>query len=198
MLAAQKGDTIIEVLFATTIFSMVAVGALSIMHQGTALAQRSLEITLVREQIDIQADALRFLSHAYVADFGKNGEASTKWNNIILPNAVVQASPFDSIVSGDSCALPIPAQKPFAINVEKLDTANPLLPLVAEAGTYSKVRYDLALPAAEGIWIQAVRSPVVPNQTGYYDFHIRACWQSPGDARPITLGTIVRLYEPRN
>lgn len=194
----QKGDTIIEVLFATTIFSMIAVGTLSLMHQGTALAQRSLEITLVREQIDIQADALRYLNHAYAADYGKNGEATEKWNNIILPNAVSQAAPFDDIVRDDKCTLPIPAQRPFALNVEKLDTANPLLPLVAEAGTYSKIRLDLPLPTAEGIWVQAVRSPVVPGQTGFYDFHIRACWQSPGEARPMTIGTIVRLYEPRN
>ncbi len=198
MLKRQRGDTIIEVLFATTIFSMIAVGALSIMNQGTALAQRSLEITLAREQIDAQADALRFLNHAYVADFGKNGEATAKWNAVILPNAVTQATSFDSIVdSNNRCTLPSPADKPFALNVEKLDSSNPTLPLVVDAGTYSQVRYDQPLPTAEGLWVQAVRSPVSLGQTGYYDFHIRACWQSPGDTRPVTIGTIVRLYEPR-
>lgn len=199
MLKRQKGDTIIEVLFATTIFSMIAVGALSIMSQGTAMAQRSLEITLVREQIDAQADALRFLNHAYAADFGKNGEATEKWNSIILPNAVSQAAAFDSIVdSSNNCTLPIPAQKPFALNIEKLTAPNPLLTLSAQAGTYAKVRYDLSLPTAEGIWVQAVRSAEDGSGAGFYDFHIRACWQSPGESRPITLGTIVRLYEPRS
>lgn len=193
----QRGDTIIEVLFATTIFSMVAVGTLSIMSQGTALAQRSLEITLVREQIDAQADALRYLNYAYVADFGKNGEATDRWNNIILPNAVTQATPFSEIVSGGRCTIPSPAQRPFALDIEKLDSADPLLPLSPNAGTYSKVRYDLPLPTAEGIWLQAVRSTVIPGQTGYYDFHIRACWESPGQSQPVTIGTIVRLYEPR-
>ena len=197
MLNLQRGDTIIEVLFATTIFSMIAVSALSIMNQGTALAQRSLEISLVRQQIDAQADALRFLSHAYAADFGKNGDATTKWNTLILPNALAQATPFESIVDNNRCVLPIPAERPFALNIEKLDTPNPLLPLVADSGTYAKIRYDLPTPTAEGIWVQAVHSPVAEGQTGFYDFHIRACWQSPGATRPVTLGTIVRLYEPR-
>lgn len=198
MLKRQQGDTIIEVLFATTIFSMIAVGALSIMNQGTALAQRSLEITLAREQIDAQADALRLLNQAYITDFGRNGTATEKWNSIVTANAVTQAVPFESIVSDNKCTLPIPAQKPFALNVQKLDSVNPVVPLSADAGTYAQVRYDLPLPVSEGLWVQAVRSPIIAGEAGYYDFHIRACWQSPGDIRPVTLGTIVRLYEPRS
>lgn len=196
-LKKQRGDTIIEVLFATTIFSMIAVGGLSIMSQGTAMAQRALEIGLVRQQIDAQADALRYLNQSYIADFGRNGIATQQWNNVVLANAVSQATPFDQTAIGDKCVLPISAQKPFALNLQKLDST-PLLAPVADAGTYSRVRYDDSAVVAEGIWIQAVRSPLLPGQTGFYDFHIRACWQSPGQATPMVIGTIVRLYEPRN
>ncbi len=193
----QRGDTIIEVLFATTIFSMIAVGGLSIMNQGTAIAQRALEIGLVRQQIDAQADALRYLNQAYIADFGRGGPATAQWNNTILTNAVTEATAFGSIIVNNKCVLPISAQKPFALNIKKLDT-NPLLVPTGSPATYAQVRYDTSLVTAEGIWIQAVRSPIIPGKTGFYDFHIRACWSSPGQARPITLGTIVRLYEPRN
>lgn len=193
----QRGDTIIEVLFATTIFSMVAIGGLSIMNQGTAMAQRALEIGLVRQQIDAQADALRYLNQAYIADFGQNGPATERWNEIIFDNRVAEAVPFDTIVSGGKCTLPIAAQKPFALNIKKLDS-DPLLTLSSQPPTYAKVRYDTPVPLAEGIWIQAVRSTAAPGLTGFYDFHIRACWESPGQVVPITLGTIVRLYEPRN
>ena len=48
----ERGDTIIEVMFAFVLFSMVIVGAFMIMNQGMALAQRSLEVTQVRQQID--------------------------------------------------------------------------------------------------------------------------------------------------
>ncbi len=192
----ERGDTIIEVLFATTIFSMIAVGALSIMTQGTAMAQRALEIGLVRQQIDAQADALRYLNQSYISDYGKNGTASQLWDAVVLANAVSQASPFDQTSIGDKCVLPTSAQKPFALNVRKLDTT-PLLTPAADAGTYAKVHYDTPTVTAEGLWVQAVRSPIIPGETGFYDFHIRACWQSPGQAVPMVIGTIVRLYEPR-
>ncbi len=192
----QKGDTIIEVLFATTIFSVVAIGGLAIMNQGTAMAQRALEIGLVREQIDSQADALRYLNQAYIADFGKNGAATIRWNKTIFDNAVTQATPFDSMIVNNKCTQPSPGEKPFALNIQKLDT-DPLLTINSDPATYSQVRYDMPTASAEGIWVQAVRSPVSPGQTGFYDFHIRACWDSPGETVPVTLGTIVRLYEPR-
>lgn len=51
----QRGDTLIEVLFAFSILSLVIVGAMTIMNQGTLASQRSLETTLVREEIDSQA-----------------------------------------------------------------------------------------------------------------------------------------------
>ena len=47
----NRGDTIVEVVFAVTIFSMVTVGAISIMNKGVAIAQQSLEITLVRQNV---------------------------------------------------------------------------------------------------------------------------------------------------
>src|SRR5674476_81397 len=61
-----RGDTLVEVLFATAVFSLVAVGCLSIMNQGAATAQRALEITLVRNEIDAQAETLRFLNASYI------------------------------------------------------------------------------------------------------------------------------------
>ena len=194
----QRGDTIVEVLFATTIFSMVAVGGLSIMNQGTAMAQRALEIGLVRQQIDAQADALRYMSQAYIADYGGSGLATQRWNNVIFNNQVSEAVPFDSIVSDGKCTLPTSDKQPFAVNINELSTPDPQLALSNEPATYSKLNYEAPIPTAEGIWVQAVRSPVAPGQTGFYDFHIRACWESPGQTAPMTIGTIVRLYEPRN
>jgi type II secretory pathway pseudopilin PulG len=193
----QAGDTIIEVLFATTVFSLVAVGGLSIMNQGTAMAQRALEIGLVRQQIDAQADALRFLNQAYVADYGKRGPATVAWNKIILDNAVTRAQDFNSMAADGHCQLPSSSQNPFTLDITKLDT-NPLLVPTSDVATYAKVRYDTLPARAEGIWVQAVRSGSTQDgRPGFYDFHIRACWQTPGQSAPVTLGTIVRLYEPR-
>lgn len=200
---SERGDTIIEVLFAFTVFSLIAIAGMSLMNQGTALAQRSLEIGLVRQQVDAQADALRYLNRAYAADYGNRGAATDMWNRVVAANAVESAQDYGKVADADGCHLPSPTDRPFALDVTKLQT-NPLLVPTAETGTYAKVRYDdTSGPTAEGIWIQAVRSPVRTGagdgqeRPGFYDFHIRACWFTPGQSVPVTIGTIVRLYEPR-
>ncbi|MFZ1360920.1 MAG: hypothetical protein WAS27_02760 [Candidatus Saccharimonadales bacterium] len=196
----EQGDTIIEVLFAVMVFSLVAVGGLSIMNQGVAMAQRSLEIGLVRQQIDEQADALRYLNQAYVAGYGKYGEATERWSRVIGESAVTRAQDFDTMTSEDTCQLPSGGSQLFALDIMKLNATNNAQKIIptADVATYAQVRRDTGGNArAEGIWIQAVRSPVQDNRPGSYDFHIRACWKTPGQATPVTLGTIVRLYEPR-
>lgn len=192
----QAGDTLIEVLFAVTVFSLVAVGSLSIMNQGTATAQRSLEITLVRQEIDGQAEALRFIHDSYIAAYPNivSNTVPDEWNNVINKKSVTFASAFGT------CPKVLP-NNAFIINTK---TAK-LVPdgnITLTVPTYSQLRYDIATPSvltkAEGIWVEAVRSAKVPgNSSGSVDFHIRACWQSSAQTMPMSLGTIVRLYEPR-
>lgn len=203
----ERGDTIIEVLFAVTVFGLIAVGGLSLMSQGTALAQRALEIGLVRQQMDAQADALRYLNRAYVGDYGKNGPATAAWKQVAEAKIVSEATNFNTIVEDNICQLPNPGEM-FALDLTRL-SANPLIVPTNDITTFAQVRYDNSTARAEGIWIQAVRwpdettdsdsdpKPASLKRPGYYDFHIRACWNSPGQERPVTLGTIVRLYEPR-
>lgn len=193
----ERGDTIIEVLFAFTIFSLIAVAGLSLMNQGVATAQRSLEIGLVRQQIDSQADALRYLNRAYVAEYGYSGEASERWKQVVFDNRVETAQDYSAMTEENRCIVPSNA---FAIDTKNIEERPILIP-TDETATFARINYDYPTGArAEGIWIQAVRSEV-PNDTvnrpGFYDFHIRACWHAPGQVFPVTLGTIVRLYEPR-
>jgi len=90
----QKGDTLIEVLFAVTVFSLVAVGALSIMNSSTAVAERALETTLVRNQIDAQAEVLRYIHDSYIATYPNpvSGQPSAEWSNKIITNEVTNAT----------------------------------------------------------------------------------------------------------
>lgn len=202
---AERGDTIIEVLFAITIFSFVAVGGLSIMNQGVATAQRSLEIGLVRQQMDAQADALRYLNQAYVADYGKRGDATKIWEDSIASQVVNAAQKFEDVGAGGTCNIPDGAGNAFSLDVTKLmkkeselTLPDPRIATIKTADTYARVtRINDIAQASDGLWVQAVRADVPDGQPGFYDFHIRACWFSPGQAPPVTLGTIVRLYEPR-
>lgn len=202
----QAGDTIIEVLFAMAIFALVTVGGLSIMNKGAAAVQRSLEITQVRNEIDSQAEALRFLNASYLAAYktGSVGSGLAKeWNDIkysytVAPNFI------DDPVS-DECKGPIfGTGRPYFI----VDTKNvKVIRLIQNynynlPATYSQLRFDqlheATFEAADGIWIQAVKSNEgLTSKSEYIDFHIRACWFSVGQSIPVSLETIVRLYEPR-
>lgn len=82
--AGKRGDTLIEVMLAVGIFSMVAVAIVSVMSGGTSSSQTALETTLTREEIDNQAEALRFIQRAYLADTktGKNSPYGGLWKHI--------------------------------------------------------------------------------------------------------------------
>ncbi|MBR5389607.1 InlB B-repeat-containing protein [Candidatus Saccharibacteria bacterium] len=62
----RNGDTLIEVMFAVGVFGLAAVGAISLMNRGLATAQNTLEVTMARQEIDTQAEVLRFLQNAYI------------------------------------------------------------------------------------------------------------------------------------
>ena len=82
----KKGDTLIEVLLAVGIFSMIAISVVAVMSGGTSSAQTALETTLAREEIDAQAEALRYIHDSYIND--KNSDNSdlptvALWRKII-------------------------------------------------------------------------------------------------------------------
>lgn len=206
MRSSQRGDTIIEVMLAVAIFSAVAIGGLTIMNQGMAAAQRSLELTLVRHEIDSQAEALRAMHSEAIAQKNLDAESSTvadSWQEIlsnrrIAPGELVSMQ--QAVASdGVSCQHPSDVSKLFVVNPRNL-TVRPGAP--ASADTYSQIRYlgedGSAIQKVDGLWIQAVRG-VVPSGTnapGYTDFYIRACWSPVGQSRPATISSVVRLYEP--
>jgi len=60
--------------------------------------------------------------------------------------------------------------------------------------TYAKIDYASGAVQSQGIWIQATRAQQNGAVTAY-DFYIHACWDSVGIHIPMTLGTIVRIYD---
>ena len=201
---SARGDTIIEVLFAVAVFAMIAVGSLAIMNQGTATAQRSLEVTLVRQQINAQAEALRYIHAAYVASYQKGMTATgaaAQWQEITKNYAASGASAFGEVGTASSCPSAVPGERPFILNARQAKLVNGVVSMEATGGAsvppFAQVIYnaDSSVNQAYGLWIEAVPHRA-GNGTAFVDFHIRACWSSPGAAHPATLGTIVRVYEP--
>lgn len=213
--SSVRGDTLIEVLFAVSVFSLVAVGALTIMNQGTTISQRALETTLVRQEIDGQAETLRFLHDSYVASY-RPGQTFNPSATPVTPfeqwQAMLEsiketdaASASDFGATADAC--PDPPTGSFILDTRNAVFVGPSEDKLRSAESYAQIEYDTAgavpvLTASRGIWIEAVRSDTNDSDqyqanVGYIDFHIRACWFGPGQNVPITIGTIVRLYEPR-
>lgn len=207
----ETGDTLIEVLFAITVFSMVVVAALSIMNQGTAASQRALEMSLVTQEVTNQAETLRFLHESYVTNY-QNGYESTVGLNVpgqagqfykivhSIDETAKQALPLDNPVE-----CPTPPSGSFVLNT-RTGAAITNSTIFQKANPYAKLNFNATninvLDSSGGIWIEAIKSPdnlsdPAQSGTGYIDFHIRACWDPPGVYKPTTLGTIVRLYEPR-
>jgi len=197
----QRGDTLIEVLFAFAVLSLVIVGALAIMNQGSIASQKALETTLVRDEIDAQATTLRFLHDAYVAAYqdDKTYAATTPAGQWRIMSDKITNAKASAFGGNETCTRPA---KSFILNTttaKYTDDAN----VFAQADTYAKLSYTgAALTTAQGIWIEGQRGDLDnstnKDNTQYIDFHIRACWNGPGQGPPMTLGTIVRLYEPRN
>lgn len=178
----QRGDTIVEAVIAFAIFSAVAVGSLLVMNQGVAMAQRSLEVTLVREQMDAQGEMLRYIRDSQPAE----------WSAITAADTVtVTPSP----LSGGTDACSPPSDKAFFL-LGSPDT-NPVVQKTSASGvysepeTYSQIDHDGA--RSYGIWVESTQAE--GTAVDAYDFRIHACWQTLGSSVPMTLGTIVRLYE---
>ena len=186
----NRGDTLVEVLLGVTIFSLVAVIALETMNRGMAIAQYSLETTLVRQQVDAQAEMLRY-AHDMKNDTWKklvdNNSVSVSAVNDNEGNLGVEKCPDDfSTKEFALAATPSLASKISILN-------NPGDYKAAE--TYARVDSDTK--KTYGISVRLVKPSTATGSrdSNKYDAYIKACWMPVGSKMPATLGTIVRLYD---
>lgn len=184
----SNGDTIVELVIAFAIFAIAAIGTLTVLNSGIATTQRNLEMTLVRQQIDSQAEIIRYL----------HDSKSPLWTTLIDATNITTA-PASLSDTGATC--PVSGTSPLndkaffihSIAADPKFARKSIDPTyINDPATYAKV--DGAV--SEGIWIQVARAEQGPSTSvRAYDFYIHACWFGSGSDVPSTLGTIVRLYE---
>ena len=186
----NRGDTLVEVLLGVTIFSLVAVIALETMTRGMAIAQYSLETTLVRQQVDAQAEMLRY-AHDMKNDTWKklvdNNSVSVSAVNDNEGNLGVEKCPDDfSTKEFALAATPSLASKISILN-------NPGDYKAAE----TSARVDSDTKKTYGISVRLVKPSTTTGSrdSNKYDAYIKACWMPVGSKMPATIGTIVRLYD---
>lgn len=180
----KAGDTLIEVMFAVAIFSLVAISAVAVMNSGVSNTQSALESTMARNEIDAQAEALRFIQSSYNAEHDSSSDSyyGQLWHSIIaLANEadpdVTQYSPMSCAeLYNDDSAKGILRQRGFVINTRKLgSTDDPNDALVRERAKfyspsiYPRIIYDDdamlsdlnagEAQRVEGIYVTAVKDP---------------------------------------
>lgn len=186
----NRGDTLVEVLLGVTIFSLVAVVALETMNRGMAIAQYSLETTLVRQQVDAQAEMLRY-AHDMKNDTWKklvdNNSVSVSVVNDNEGNLGVEKCPDDfSTKEFALAATPSLASKISILN-------NPGDYKAAE--TYARVDSDTKKTYGVSVRLVKPSTTTGSRDSNKYDAYIKACWMPVGSKMPATIGTIVRLYD---
>lgn len=193
-LGKQPGDTIIEVLLAVTVFSLVAVGGLTIMNQGMNTAQQAVELTQVKQQIDSQAAAIRAAHDAAL------GDTPATWDAINRDTGTASSLVVDAPNGTKACAA-IPSSA-FVMN-PRTGTVHTTAPqgmddsaTIPYAGIWYEKVSDTTPTQVAGIWVESSMAPRFANFPNARDFRIRACWYVPGSPMLKTLETLVRVYEP--
>jgi len=144
----RKGDTLIEVALATGIFSLVAITVVSVVNGSTSSIQSALEVTVTREEIDAQAEALRFIHNAALVgdDSGTSTSISTNTKYRELWNAITSLATSNDtalVYNPKTCnelyadnAQDLKSRGAFVLNTRKMDTAN-VSDIVYSASNYS-------------------------------------------------------------
>ena len=144
----KKGDTLIEVTLAVGIFSLVAIAVVAVVNGSTTGAQTALETTLTRDEIDAQADALRFIQSSYAGSLNPSAENvysdeitgsafATIWDAIVANAHPSNAVDLDELLFNNPARKDNPCnalyepetngldtQKAFVINTKKLSDIN--------------------------------------------------------------------------
>lgn len=180
----QRGDTIIEVLFAMTILAMVVTITINLMNNGFASMMSSMDRTNVQAIMNGQAALLR-------ASRDKAVEGDTAgWNAI--KNSVTAPPLGYSNIGTPAVSGCTPAGKRFYFDPGAAEPWEP----VDRTGSPTK-RAGTYPVAGDGIWIEAYKIDPdgVGTQPNYYDFYIKSCWRGYGSNIDQEAKVIVRLYE---
>jgi len=164
-----KGDTIIEVLLASVILSIVLAGAYSLSSRATRLNQASYERTRAANLVQEQAELLRSLNKNDLVgwnDVTSRGKQSyydcrAPGDSVVIPDTSVYKGFF--YLEGDVAASSI------TVNDGYKDTDNIYHTWVARSNDGSE---------------------------GYQDFYVYTCWEGLGTIGNQVSGAVIRLEQP--
>lgn len=180
----ERGDTLIEVLVAISVFGVIVVGTFALMNRGVTQMYDSMEKTQVRMLLNGQAEALTYARDQYLRSQS-------------MPLTTTQDQRAKQAWEWIKNQTDNPATVPGITNCSPSGSAFSLLTPDTGITANSTITSPIAdgFPAPQnGIWIEQMPSSggVTPS---YIDFYIRACWMQNSNNQTQVLSTVVRLYD---
>ncbi len=165
----NRGDTIVEVLFATVILSMILAGAFTISNRATQTNQNAVEKSQVTNQLREQAELIKVVAENTPADLRAKVKVGPV--NSAQPN-VCDGSQVNNLA--------------FFVDVNSLSVEdyvyNPGNPSTS-ADPYPGDLFE--------VWVEAYS----PAGTNYTDFVVRSCWEGLGSGPVSRTGMILRIND---
>lgn len=160
----ERGDTVVEVLIAIAILSLVIVGALRVMSAGQATAYNAVERTQVQALLSSQLSLVRYMRDEYIrAGNASTTPAAADWNTVV--------GRFDAAtIDNDPCSGSV--RSGFYITEDY--TAAPASQHVISNYSYSAATG--APGAGNGVWLEAQQVPA----GNFVDVVAKACWSPAG------------------
>ena len=192
----SRGDSIIEVLIAVAIFSSIAVAALGIMNKGLEDAQSALETTIVRTEIDAQAERIRFLADSVSSTDVYDPQWETLTNNAIEPGSSEYNTFINNYKTTDANGGAVDCNT-IGSNGKVINIGNGGNLEISDASSNSS---SSGTPSSTdgGLWVVVVKSDQYGSsgEPYYYDFYVNTCWVEPGSSNPTRLTTTIRVQNP--
>ncbi len=190
----ERGDTLIEVLMAITVMAIVVTLSYSAMVRSYAQGLVSLERSQTAALMNASAMILRDQYDTYEKKMASGGDTTTtEWYQVKHwgTTSLVNSSANVPVTVNNGCTMST------GIDLLYFDpsAANPISP---------KTKSNVSLPLRtgttpaynDGIWVEGFRvTPVVGGPT-YFDFYIKACWNSQYGGGQQAMVTTVRIYDP--
>lgn len=160
-----RGETIVEVLLATVILSVILAAAYTLSNRATRIGQSSIERTEAVNMVESMTEVLRGVSSV-------RGDA---WNEIIND---MQNTNAPSYADPNVCG-PTAGNTSFYLDIENVSNLED--ESLVEVGEYEDGLFQ--------VWIEAYS----PSSQSYIDFHVRACWEGISGASIERVVAVLRV-----
>lgn len=165
----ERGDTLVEVLLAMVVISVVIAGAYTLTNRATRINQLAFERTTAVSQLREQIE--------YIRGMQVSARDQVAWTT--LSTSYISSTPPSYVDCVPTSSVPFYADpnqgydSPSAINA------------------YSGGDNDAYPTDFYKVWVEAYR----PTGQDYVDFHVRACWQGAGSGGQQRSALVLRMAE---